>query len=124
MRILDVRVGTPNEASDIADGRAILKAEISHPAKTVMIIRNDTAAISLFAGKAAGRATGFDWREVVWVKNTVIFADGQEIKFFPPGHEKDCAVVLDLDDQPIVWLNEDSSIPDIDDAFLEAGRRQ
>lgn len=123
MRILDVRVGTPDEKSDIAKGRAILWVEISHPAKTVMIIRNNTPAISLFADKAAGRATGFAWREVVWVKNTVIFEEGQEKKLFPPEHAEDCAVVLDLDDQPVVWLNEDSSIPDIDDAFLEAGRR-
>lgn len=124
MRILDVRVGTPNEANDIALGRTTLQAEISHPSKTIMVIRSSGADISLFADRASGRATAFPWREVVWVKNNKIFNAGQENMLFPENNTDHCAVILDLADRPVVWLQADSSVPDIEDAFLEAGRRR
>jgi hypothetical protein len=124
MRILDVRVGTANEANDIALGRTTLQAEISHPAKTIMVIRGSGAEISLFADRASGRTSAFPWREVVWVKNNKIFNVGQENMLFPGNYTEHCAVILDLADQPAVWLKVDSSVPDIEDAFLEAGRRR
>jgi len=121
MRILDVRVETPKEKSDIAKGRVVLQSEISHPAKTVMVIRGTTPEISFFADNADGRSTAFPWREVVWVKNTAIFDEGQEIMLFPKKFMNHCAVVLDLEDKPVAWLKEDSSLTDIEEAFLKAG---
>jgi len=121
MRILDVRDGNKD---DIEKGQAILLAEIAHPSKTVMIIRGDGPEIAQFADAAAGRSDPFPWREVVWVKNNSIFKDGQEKRLFPKGNDKSCAVILDLDDTPLVWLSADSNPLQIEKAFLKAGSNQ
>jgi len=121
MRILDVRDGNKD---DIEKGRAILLSEIAHPSKTVMIIRGDGPEIALFADAADGRSAPFPWREVVWVKNHSIFEDGQEKELFSGGNDKSCAVMLDLDDTPLVWLSADSNPLQIEKAFLKAGGNQ
>lgn len=118
MRILDVR--TSDEAADIQKGRGTLQAEISHPSKTVMIIRGNSPEISRFADAAAGRAAPFPWREVVWVKSNKIFESGQEKQLFGSG-SNNCAVILNLEDKPTAYLTLDSSLLDIEEAFLEAG---
>lgn len=118
MRILDVR--TSDEAADIQKGRGTLLAEISHPSKTVMIIRGNNPEISRFADAAAGRAAPFPWREVVWVKNSKIFEIGQETQLFG-SDASNCAVILNLEDKPTAFLPADSSLLDIEEAFLDTG---
>ena len=117
MRILVVRDGHVTE--DVSQGRAVLTSEIGHPSKIVMIIRGDSAEISRFADKADGRAAPFAFREVVWVKDIRIFSEGQEAGLFE-NEPQWCAVVLNLEDEPVVWLTADASTFDVDMSFLDA----
>lgn len=114
MRILPVRPGS--EAEDIGNGRKTLAAEIAHPAKTVIIIRGNEPHIGQFADRAAVRSDSFGFREAVWVQSDEILTEDQ-IAWFK-GHERVCAVVLDFDDKPIVWLGPDSTLFEIEKAFL------
>jgi hypothetical protein len=121
MRVLAVRAGSVDR--DIAAGRAALAATIAHPSTTVMVIRWIGPEVAAFADRAAGRTDPFPWRDAVWVTDPRIFEEGQEAALFG-GHESACAVVLDLRDLPVAWLNPDAELFDIDDAFLTAGRRR
>jgi len=117
MRILDVRPG--HVRRDVAAARAALAAELAHPEKVVMIVRGNSPSTALFADRAAGRAAPFPFREVVWVRDRRIFMPGQERRLFE-GEDEWCAVVLDLDDEPVVWLADHASTLDIELAFLDA----
>ena len=79
----------------------------------------DTPEVGQFVDKAAGRADPFSFREAVWVKDSRVFADGQERKLFG-SDDRFCAVVLNLDDEPEVWLADFAGKLDIEFAFNEA----
>lgn len=116
MRVLSVRDGS--EAEDIESGRAILSMTIGHPSITAMVVRGLSPEIRRFADKAASRADPFPWREVVWMTDDRLFQADQDAWF--RDHPAACAVVLDIRDQPVVWLGPSAHVFDIDDAFLTA----
>ncbi len=117
MRILDVRPGHARE--DIRESRAALRSVLDHPAMVAMIVRGRSPEVSRFADRAERRAAPFPFREVVWVRDRRIFEPGQEESLFE-GEDEWCAVVLDLNDEPVVWLADHASDLDIELAFLDA----
>ena len=117
MRILDVR--PDHEQEDIDLGRAIVRAEIAHPARVVMIVRGDGPDVARFADRAAGRADPFAYREVLWLRDRRVFPPGLEDELFDDEDEW-CAVVLSLGDEPVVWLAAHASLWEIELAFLDA----
>jgi hypothetical protein len=119
MRVLAVRPG--NVEQDMAAGRATLDAALENPSTTVMIIRRDDPEVAGFADLAAGRSDPFPWRDSVWVMDERIFRTADANRWFA-GRPSACAVVLNMKDEPVVWLDPDAQIFDIDDAFLTAER--
>jgi hypothetical protein len=117
MRTLTVRSG--HEAEDVASGQAILLEAINHPSKTLMVIRFHDPDVGRFADKSATRSDPFPWRETVWVTDRRIFAPGQEEDLYK-GHAAACGVVLDMRNEPLVWLEADATSIAIDGAFRRA----
>jgi hypothetical protein len=71
----------------------------------------------MFADRAASRSDPFPYRVVVWIKAEQLLSDDNVISWFRD-HDDACAVVLDLEDRPVEWLNSDSSLRVIELAFL------
>jgi hypothetical protein len=120
MRIVDVRDDHVDE--DIKEGRAILRSEIDHPSMSVMVIRGDSPEVSRFVDLASARCDPFPWRSGVWVRDDRIFPAGKAKSWFS-GHEEACAVILDLNDDPVEWLTEDAELIDIEMKWLAAEGR-
>jgi hypothetical protein len=120
MRIVDVRQG--HEQEDIEEGQRVLDAEIAHPSMSVMIIRWNTSEMSKFVDRVGTRCDPFPWRSAVWVKNDAIFTQKNQEDWFD-GHDKACAVILDLNDEPAEWLEPDATLFDIEQAWLSAEGR-
>ncbi len=117
MRILDVR--PDHEDEDIDLGRAVVRSEIAHPARVVMIVRGRGSEVAQFADRAAGRADPFPYREVLWLQDPRVFPPGLEDALFE-GEDEWCAVVLSLEDEPVVWLAPTAALWEIELAFLDA----
>jgi hypothetical protein len=98
MRILDI--DPDNHEASIESGRAVVRSEIEHPAKTVVLIRGKGGKISLFADRAASRCDTVNWREAIWVRDSEIFPEGWEKRFFGADTiDQCCAVVIGDSDQ-------------------------
>jgi hypothetical protein len=104
---------------DVQEGRKILSAEIAHPSMSVMIVRGNTPAVSKFVDNASARCDPFPWRSGVWVRDARIFSP-QNLKDWFEGHATSCAVILDLNDRPAEWLDENATLFDIEQAWLGA----
>jgi len=50
--------------------------------RIVMVVRRNDPVIAAFAANADERAAGQDWRVVVWVRDSAIFAPGQEAEIY------------------------------------------
>lgn len=98
MRILDI--DPDDREKSIESGRAVVRSEIEHPAKTIVLIRGEGGKVSRFADRAASRCDSVNWREAVWVKDGEIFPDGWEERYFGGDSIDDCcAVVIGDSDQ-------------------------
>lgn len=113
MRVLTVRADHVD--ADVAAGIDVLKSEIQHPAKVVMVVRGTAPEVGRFADRAEARASVVPYRSVIWVQDErILDAFGGEL--FEAGGSA-CAVIVDLDDQPAEYLEPDASLYDIDRAF-------
>lgn len=119
MRILDVR--SFSSGGDVRSARRILAAEIEDPNKVLLIIRGDSPEIGMFAERARHATDGVGFREAIWVRNTVIFEDGQEEAWFGDDQNA-CAVVLNFGDEPVGLLSSDDTLFRIDQLLREAIR--
>jgi|GEM_PF-2227540 hypothetical protein len=117
MRVLSVR--PDNVEKDIQSARDILDQAIAHPSKTVMIIRRVGPEITRFADKVAARTDPFPWREAVWVTDQRIFRPLEEARYFTT-HASASGSILNVRDIPVVWLDPTATLPEVDEAFLEA----
>ena len=117
MRVVEIVEEHRDE--DIKRARKIIRQEVGHPSKTVMIIRGKSPAIGQFADRAAVRSNVFPWREVVWVRDDDILTQEQVDKWFNRKLQY-CAVVLDFSDKPVAHLAADATLLQIEKAFLNA----
>jgi hypothetical protein len=117
MRTLSVR--SDHAAEDIQSGRDIMDQAIAHPSKMVLLIRRVGPEITRFADKVAARTDPFPWREAVWVTDQRLFRPGEEARLFA-GHDSASGVILNLRDVPVIWLDPTATVPEVDEAFLEA----
>lgn len=117
MRIVDAQ--NKEDAEGIKAGRKILATEIANPSMSVMIIRGDNPQVSQFVDNAGVRCDPFPWRQAIWVRKDFIFPAGKQQEWFD-GHDSACAVILDLDDRPVEWLDDDATLFGIERAWLRA----
>ena len=121
MRIAPIRSG--HEAADIKSAKKILKQELDHPAKSVMVIRGDSGDVARFADRVATRSDVFPWREAVWLKvgkkHLGKILSVKQLKWFD-GHGRSCAVLLDFADTPTAWFSNSASRRSIDSAYWDA----
>ncbi|MBI2403953.1 MAG: hypothetical protein HYV20_14695 [Gemmatimonadetes bacterium] len=101
--------------------RAILTREIDHPAKTIVAVRGDGPGVPGFVSNAQ-MAADRPWRVVLWIKNRIIFREGEEARLFgsDPGT---IAVLLDFQDRVASRFGANASVIDVDDAFRAAERQ-
>lgn len=121
MRIVDIRAG--HEQDDIDAAKALVASEIDHPAKTVLFIQGNGAAVAQFADRAATRSDAFPWRECVWLKVSrpkaeAILGASRFAEWFPSTSV--CAAMLDFADNVSERLESDATLFEIDAAFLNA----
>jgi hypothetical protein len=48
-----------------------------------------------------------------------LFRPGEEARLFA-GHDSASGVILNLRDVPVIWLDPTATVPEVDEAFLEA----
>lgn len=121
MRILDV--DPDDQDNSIESGRAVVRAEIEHPSKTIVLIRGDSPQIARFADRASAQCDSVVWREAVWVKDSRIFPEGWEERFFGSDSEDECCgVVVGDNDQTERKLDHSMSARVINSKILEVER--
>lgn len=120
MRVVDAKSKT--DTAGIEAGQKVLATEIANPSMSVMIIRGESPQVSTFVDNASVRCDPFPWRQGVWVRKDFIFPESKLEEWFG-GHKFACAVILNLQDQPVEWLAADTEIIDLELAWLRAERR-
>lgn len=119
MRIATIRLD--HEQEDARTAKKILRQEIGHPSKTVIIIKGLAPEVAGFVDRVATRTDPFPWRESIWL----LVSDEQleailtlrQSRWFVD-HPEACAVVLDFEDNPSAWLTTEADLLDIETAFL------
>ncbi len=106
-----------HEEEDVRKGRTKLNAEIGQDdiERELMVILGDDDDHARIAHIADGRSSGFDVREVVWVKDGRIIEGTLVENAFRPG---DAAIVLDLNNRIKARLPLNANSEQVDDAFL------
>lgn len=107
---------------ELERSRAILTREIDHPAKTIVVARGDGPGVAGFVSSAQ-MAADRPWRLVLWVKNPIIFRDGEEARLFGSDGAT-LAVLLDFQDRVASRFRADANVIDVDDAFRAAERQR
>ena len=106
---------------DASDGsRKLLDDAIADPFRVTMLVIGDNNGEDVIASKADVRAQALaSTRRVVWIRKPEILSS-QERQAYTKD-KKTVACVLNLRDQPVVWLSrvDDIDLPELEIAFQQ-----
>lgn len=119
MEILECAEGA-DQKKELARCRKRLQELVEDPLMILMVVRGDNASQIAEFGKE--RSEMFPDRNVVWLKDIEILKVPGLAHLFGGRPDDVAAVFIDLDNEPVAWLDLTASKVQVDRAFRKAGR--